>query len=98
MKRRIALWALVGLAVASAWVLFAMITRSHCNLGHWTITAITAPSALAGRMMPVTYYWFILLNSVCYAVLGLATELVRYTFSTHNPGTRLLSHRRQKWQ
>ena len=76
MKRRIALWALVGLAVASAWVVFALVTRSHYNLGQWTITAITAPSALVGSMMPLSYYWFILLNGACYAMVGLATELV----------------------
>ena len=76
MKRRIALWSVVGLAVASAWVLFAPVTRSHYNLGQWTITAITAPSALIGRMMRLSYYWFILLNGVCYAMVGLATELV----------------------
>jgi hypothetical protein len=82
MKRRIALWALVGLAVASAWVIFGLLTWPHYNLGRWTITAITAPSALLGRMIPLSYYWFILLNGICYAVVGLATELARYSFST----------------
>ena len=89
MKRRIALWALVGLAVASAWVIFGLLAWPHYNLGQWTITAITAPSSLVGRMMPLSYYWFILLNGVCYAALGLATELVRYTFGAHSFGTRL---------
>jgi hypothetical protein len=79
MKRRIALWALVGLAVASAWVLFALVTRTHYNPGQWTIATITAPSALVGRMMPLSYYGFILLNGVCYAIVGLATEGLRYS-------------------
>jgi hypothetical protein len=59
MKRRIALWALVGLAVASAWVLFALVIRTHYNPGQWAIATITAPSALVGRMMPLSYHCFI---------------------------------------
>ena len=89
MKRRIALWALVGLAVASAWVLFALVTRTHYNSSKWAIATITAPSALVGRMMPLSYYCFILLNGVCYAVVGFATELALYSFRTHNFSTRL---------
>jgi hypothetical protein len=80
MKRRIALWALVGLAVASAWVLFALVIRTHYNPGQWAIATITAPSALVGRMTPLSYYCFILLSVVCYAVVGFATNL-RYTVS-----------------
>lgn len=83
MKRRIALWALAGLAVASAWVLFGLLTWPHYNLGRWMITAITAPSSMAGRMMPLSYYGFILLNGVCYAVVGLATEGLRYSLKDH---------------
>lgn len=89
MKRRIGFWAMVGLAVASAWVIIGLLTWPHYNLGQWTITAITAPSALVGRMMPLSYYWFILLNGVSYAVVGLATELVCHTFSTHSFSARL---------
>lgn len=77
MRRRLALWTLVGLAVASAWVIFGLFTWPHYNLGRWTVAAITAPSALVGRMMPLSYYWFIFLNGICYAAVGLATEGLR---------------------
>jgi hypothetical protein len=80
MKRRVALWALIGLAVASAWVIVG-VTWPHYNLGRWTITAITAPSVLLGRMMPLSYHWFILLNGIFYALVGLATEFVRHGLS-----------------
>ena len=83
MKRRIALWALAGLAVASAWVLFGLLTWPHYNLGRWMITAITAPSSMVGRIMPLSYYGFILLNGVGYAVVGLATEGLRYSLKDH---------------
>ena len=85
MKRRIAFWALVGLAVASAWVLFGLLTWPHYNLGRWMITAITAPSVLLSRLGPLSYYWFILLNGVCYAVVGLATEGLRYSMKERLP-------------
>jgi hypothetical protein len=77
MKRRLALWALAGLAIASAWVIFGLLTWPHYNLGHWTVAAITAPSVLVSRMMPLSYYWFILLNGMFYALVGLATEGLR---------------------
>jgi len=89
MKRRIALWTLVGFAVASAWVIFGLLTWPHYNLGQWTITAITAPSALLGRMMPLSYYWFILFNGACYAVVGLAIEIARRSLTTYTFGTRV---------
>ena len=47
------------------------------NLGHSSIVAITAPASLLGRVMPLTYYWFIPLNGVAYLFVGLATEWLR---------------------
>lgn len=79
MKRRLGLWALIGLTVACCWFLISLILppRYMYPLGHSSILAITAPASLLGRAMPLAYYWFILLNGVFYALFGLATELLR---------------------
>ena len=77
MKRRIALWALGGLAVASGWVLYAVATWPHPELGRSTVVAITAPASLLGRAMPLAYYWFLLAYAAVYALFGLGTELLR---------------------
>jgi hypothetical protein len=79
MKRRLGIWALTGLAIACCWFLISLILspRYMYNLGHSSIVAITAPSSLIGRAMPLKYYWFILLNGVAYALFGLAIELFR---------------------
>ncbi len=79
MKRRLGLWALMGLAVACCWFFISLILPPAYmyNLGHSSIVAITAPASLLGRAMPLKYYWFILLNGVAYALLGLASELFR---------------------
>jgi hypothetical protein len=75
--RRIALWALAGLAVACFWVIFSLLIPRGVNFGYWTITSITAPASLL-RHRPVTWYEFIALNAVIYALVGLAVETVRY--------------------
>ncbi len=79
MKRRLGLWALIGLAVACCWFFISLILPPAYmyNLGHSSIVAITAPASLLGRVMPLAYYWFILLNGVAYLFVGLATEWLR---------------------
>lgn len=76
MKRRIGLWALSGLAVACCWVIAGVVTAPTYNLGRWTVAAITAPASLIGRVIPLAYYWFILLNAAAYALVGLTAELL----------------------
>jgi hypothetical protein len=85
-KRRIGLWALIGLGVAFFWFIYATITAPNPALGRSIIVAITAPASLLGRTMPLAYYWFILLNAAVYALFGLATELLR------RPVVRHVSH------
>ena len=77
MKRRISLWALIGSALASFWVLYGIATAPNPSLTHWSIITITAPASLLGRSMPLAYYTFILLNGCFYGLIGLATELLR---------------------
>ena len=78
MKQRISLWALAGLLVAGCWFLYVTITWPHTNQNvNWTLAAITAPVSMLGRVMPLKYYWFILLNGTAYALFGLMVELMR---------------------
>ena len=77
MARRIGLWALLGLAVAGCWLVYGIATAPNLNLGRSTLVAITAPASLLGRIIPLAYYWFILLNAAAYALCGLATEVSR---------------------
>jgi hypothetical protein len=77
MTKRIIWWALAGFTVACCWFIYSTATAPNPYLARWTIVAITAPASLIGRTMPLAYYWFILLNAVIYAFVGLATELLR---------------------
>jgi len=82
MTRRIALWSLVGFIVACGWVVLTMSLKPATLIGlehsryFWTIADITAPAALL-RVFMLKYYWFILMNAVVYALVGLAIELLR---------------------
>ena len=83
MKRRICLWAFSGFAVACCWFIYSTATAPNPNLARWTIVAITAPASLIGRSVPLAYYWFILLNTGAYALVGLAAELLRRPIASH---------------
>ena len=77
MKRTISLWALCGAVVASCWVLYALATWPNLGIGYRTAVEITAPASLIGRSVPLAYYWFILLNALVYALLGVAVDPLR---------------------
>jgi hypothetical protein len=83
MKRRIGLWALVGLGVGIFWFIYSTVTAPNPALGRSAIVAITAPASLVGRSMPLAYYWFILLNAAIYALFGLTVELFRRGIPHH---------------
>jgi hypothetical protein len=77
MKRRISLWAVAGLIVASGWALAALVTGPWSPSDPiWTIVDITCPAALL-RTFPLKIYWFILLNVLTYGMFGAGTELLR---------------------
>jgi hypothetical protein len=87
MNRRIALWLLVGLALACCWVAVAALTPHTFNPGfwlrqHWPVAAITAPAFLIARNAGLTVVWFILLNGAVYAIAGLIIELLRKSYHT----------------
>lgn len=77
MGRKIGIWALVGIIVACCWVVIGIVVGPSYNLGRSTLVLITAPASFLGRRVPLTFYWFILLNAATYAVVGLGIEVVR---------------------
>jgi hypothetical protein len=87
MKRRISLWALIGSAVASFWVLYGLATAPNPSLMQSSALAITAPASFLGRTMPLAYYTFILLNGCFYALLGLTAELLLQPSHIHDRPT-----------
>ncbi len=81
MSRRIGLWMLAGLAVASLWVVFSFVTAPpHYNFDRWIILSITAPAAIVSRSLHfgVKFYGFIALNGAMYGLVGLALEPFRH--------------------
>jgi hypothetical protein len=78
MKRRITLWMLFGILVACSWVTIALLAGPSYNPGQSTIAVITAPAALLGRKMPLSIWWFILLNGGLYGIVGLMIESLRW--------------------
>jgi hypothetical protein len=77
MSRNIGIWALIGFIVACCWVVIGIAVGPTYNLGHSTVVSITAPASFLGRRVPPSFYWFILLNAVIYAVVGFGTEFLR---------------------
>lgn len=82
MRFRIAMWAMVGLAVAAGWALYAYATFPDLIQAKpllWNLALLTQPVALASMSFhfPVSIYWVFLANAVTYAILGLMVETVR---------------------
>ncbi len=77
MSRKIGIWALVGFIVACCWVAIGVVVGPSYNLGRSTLVSITAPASFLTRRVPSTFYWFVLLNTAVYAVVGLGTEVLR---------------------
>jgi hypothetical protein len=78
-KRRIVLWAILGLFVGCIWVAYAFATvpdyeqHSAANTAIQVLAYATCPIIAAGPL----FYWIPLANAPTYALLGLALELIR---------------------
>ena len=79
MKRRVVLWAIIGLLVGSIWAAYAFATAPDIEIqksvADWTVEVIayaSCPIIAAGPH----FYWIPLANAVTYALLGYALELV----------------------
>ena len=80
MKRRIVLWATIGLLVGCVWVAYAFastpdveIQRSAVSWAVQVFAYVTCPIIAAAPR----FYWVPLGNAASYALLGSALELVR---------------------
>lgn len=79
MKKRIVLWALVGLLVGCVWVAYAFATasdieqRSAANTVAQVLAYVTCPIIAGGPR----FYWIPLANAATYALLGFAWESIR---------------------
>lgn len=98
MKHRVALWGLVGFAVAVAWALIASTIspnfRSWNHTTWWTLAAITCPVAVLGKFVALKVYTVIAINALTYAAVGLVVELLRLSHSRiarHNPPASISS-------
>lgn len=77
MRKSVAIWAIAGLIVAGCWVAIAALAGPGVNLGQSTLVSITAPASLLGRRVPLSVTWFVVLNAVIYALIGLAASAAR---------------------
>jgi len=88
MKTRIALWAMLGLAVGCVWVAYAFATapdievqRSVGDKALQVLAYATCPIVGAG----LRFYWILPVNAATYALLGFAWESMRKKFNlTHH--------------
>lgn len=87
MSRRIAFWAFAGFTVACIWVIVGFLIPRGVQFGKWPITAITAPASILARSVnfPISWYAFVGVNTVLYALIGLAVEPFRPLFHRAKP-------------
>jgi hypothetical protein len=87
MKYRIAMWATVGLLIASGWAVYFFVASKERPIEPIvsTLVRLTCPVAIVGSHYPVSLYWALAANVVTYALIGLLVETLR----------RQLRHRQQ---
>ena len=82
MKRRITVWAAVGVVVASCWALYFVRASKDNPIGPmlYTLTRLTCPVVFAGDYFHfgIKLYWVLLANAVMYALVGLIVETLRH--------------------
>ena len=80
MKRRIAMWAIVGFLVAGSWAVFAAATfpsTSERMRDVWNFVCMTCPIAIAGMHHRISLYEALVANAVTYGFVGLVVETLR---------------------
>lgn len=77
MKRRIAIWASVGFVIACCWVVYTFVTPAE-NLGAALREPLvqaalftSCPVAIAGRYVPLAFWWIPPINAATYALIAL---------------------------
>lgn len=79
MKKRIAMWAIVGFLFAGLWALFAAATFPSIERTRdvWTLICITCPIAIAGMHHAISVYAALAANAITYGFVGLIVETLR---------------------
>lgn len=81
MRRRIAIWAVVGFLVACCWTLYAFAApTTPTQTAVWSLANLTFPITLAAGSFKFSFYWALLANAVTYAFLGLVIETLGLQF------------------
>ncbi|HEU5334337.1 MAG TPA: hypothetical protein VFU27_00160 [Terriglobales bacterium] len=83
MKRRIAVWALLGFLISAGWVLYSL-SAFPSPIGHigsvtWNLAVVSQPIAFASFHFHfgIKFYWVVLVNAATYALVGLMVEMLR---------------------
>jgi hypothetical protein len=80
MNFRIALWASVGVLVASGWFFYASVVPADAPVPMlWPLAFLTQPILFAGSYLHfgIKFYWVLLANAATYAFVGLLVEMMR---------------------
>lgn len=85
MKRRVGIWATMGVLVAVFWAIYAALTFPQQMIAQpelWMLAEITCPIAYASLHFHfgVKLYWVLIANAVTYAAIGVIFEGVRHEF------------------
>jgi hypothetical protein len=87
MRHRLLIWASVGFLVASCWVAYTFITPPDylgASMRNPIVEAVaytTCPISLAGRYLPLRFWWIPSINAATYAVIGLILETLRWVLN-----------------
>jgi hypothetical protein len=79
MKRRVALWGLVGFLVAAFWVLLSLAIPMWREPVLLALSRLTCPIVAISLALHfgVKWYWVVMTNVAAYALIGLFIESLR---------------------
>jgi hypothetical protein len=79
MKYRIAVWATVGLLVASGWAAYFFVVSKDSPIEPIVsaLVRLTCPVAIVGSHYPVSLYTALFANAATYAFVGLVVGVLR---------------------
>jgi hypothetical protein len=83
MKYRLAVWAVAGFLVASAWAVYLLLASKDHPIEPImsALIRLTCPVAIVGSHYPVSLYAALVANVATYALIGLLVETVRRQFN-----------------
>ena len=73
MKRRLALWGVVGFVIAISWVVLSMAIPLWSEPILWRLAQVSCPIVFFSHFA-IQWYWVVLSNVPVYLLIGLAVE------------------------